>query len=302
MDTFAPASALRRFAPNATEAQILRERYGLSYHVSYCATADHQLGFAGKRILEIGGSLPREFVRECLGVASWVAIEYLGYWNTVDAVEHREGECGGHRLFQTPTIELAAATGSHLDTDYLVLNGGVEDAPSTLDNQFDAAFSIACFEHISRLPKALESIHRLLKPGGRLFTMFSPIWSAHDGHHLPAITDASGRQFGFWQSPIPPWGHLMATPSELYAYLLNHTDAAAAEEMVYYVYHAPHINRLFVEDYVRYFKHSSFAVKLCQPTFLTDMVPAAQAELERRHPGRAHFRNNGIAALLERSL
>ena len=32
---------------------------------------------------------------------------------------------------------------------------------------------------------AIKRMLQYLKPGGKLFTMHSPIWSAFDGHHLP---------------------------------------------------------------------------------------------------------------------
>lgn len=292
-----PAATAPHFAPTEIEAAAIKSRFQLSYHVPYCADADKLVGFRGKRVLEVGGSLPAGFVRDYLGAAQWTAVEELGYWRTVDGVE----KLADSPLQHPADARLEEATADLLDQDYVLLDGGIEQAPEALHGRFDLAFSIACFEHISRLPKALERIHRTLKPGGKLFALFSPIWSAHDGHHLPGITDATGRHFNFGRSPIPPWGHLMASPSELYRFLLDHTDAAAAEEMVYYVYHAPHINRLFAEDYVRYFKLSPFRIERCQPTFPTPLSAEAQSMLEARHPGHRLFSNNGFLAILEKT-
>ncbi len=292
----APLRTSATFAPTAAETAYLRQRFGLSYHVPYCVQADQLVGLRGKRVLEVGGSLPAEFVKNNLGVAQWTAVEELSYWRTVDQVE----KLTDSPLQQQADAKLTAATPDLLDQDYVLLDGAIEDAPDTLAGQFDVAFSIACFEHVSRLPKALDRIARLLKPGGQLFTMFSPIWSAHDGHHLPNITDRTGRTFVFGNSPIPPWGHLLAGPSGLYQYLLNHTDAATAEEMVYYVYHAPHINRLFAEDYVNYFQQSPLTVKVCDGTFPIDIPEKMQAELEKMHPDKTLFRFNGLLAVLQK--
>lgn len=218
-----PAVTARpEFAPSAAEADALRRAFGLSYHVPYAAKAAATVGFAGRRVLEVGGSLPPEFVHRHLGAAQWTAVEELAYW--------REVEKGGHKhygpLAKSYTRHLPEATAADLENHaYLLLDGAIEHAPAALDGAFDLAFSIACFEHVSRLPKALTAIHRLLRPGGKLFTMFSPVWSAHDGHHLPVITDAAGRSFVFNRNcPIPPWGHLLASPSELFAFLIEHTD------------------------------------------------------------------------------
>ena len=292
----APLTAPKTFKPTGPEIEYLKQRFNLSYHINYCAQADQLVGLRGKRVLEVGGSLPAQFVQQQLGVAQWTAVEELSYWRTVDRVEHL---CDSP-LQQAADAKLADAKPDLLDKDYVLLDGAIEDAPDALAGQFDVAFSIACFEHVSRLPKALDKIARLLKPGGQLFTMFSPIWSAHDGHHLPEITDRSGRTFKFDRSPIPPWGHLLAGPSGLYQYLCNHTDAATAEEMVYYVYHAPHINRLFAEDYVAYFQQSPLQIKICDGTFPTDIPAAMQAELEKMHPDKTLFRFNGLLAVLQK--
>jgi SAM-dependent methyltransferase len=294
----APLTAGETFAPTPTEIAALQARFGLSYHVPYSAHADELVGLRGKRVLEIGGSLPAGFVRDQLGAAQWTAVEELSYWRIVGQVENLTGS----PLQRPADSKLTSATPQLLDRDYVLLEGAIEDAPDALAGQFDVAFSIACFEHVSRLPKALDRIARLLRPGGQLFTMFSPVWSAHNGHHLPEITDRAGRTFKFDRSPIPPWGHLLAGPSGLYEFLCKKTDPAAAEEMVYYVYHAPHISRLFLEDYVNYFQQSPLQVKICSGIFPAEIPAKMQSELERLHPDRTHFRFNGLLAVLEKPL
>ncbi len=294
----APPAAGEIFAPTPAETAGLQARFGLSYHVPYCAHADKLVGLRGKRVLEVGGSLPVGFVRDHLGAAQWTAIEDLSYWRTVDQIEN----LADSPLQRRADSKVTAATAHLLDRDYVLLEGAIEDAPDALAGQFDVAFSIACFEHVSRLPKALDRIARLLRPGGQLFTIFSPIWSAHDGHHLPEITDRTGRTFKFDHSPIPPWGHLLAGPSGLYEFLCKQTDPATAEEMVYYVYHAPHINRLFLEDYVNYFQQSPLNVKICTGMFPSEIPASLQSELERLHPGRTHFRFNGLLVVLQKPL
>jgi len=183
----------------------------------------------------------------------------------------------------------------------LLLDGAVENSPVALDGQFDIVFSIACFEHLSRMPLALLAMFRLLKPGGLLFSMFSPIWSSHDGHHIPTIIDSTGQKFVFNKnSPISPWEHLICTPSQLFQRLLKKTDNTAAEEIVYYTYHSPRLNRLFAEDYLRYFAISPFKACKIVETFRSPPPKELQAELERYHPGNKYFANNGFLAVLHR--
>src|SRR3954470_15665690 len=78
------------FAPSGPELESLRATFNLSYHLPYAAKAAQQVGFVGKRILEVGGSLPPVFVRDSLGAAQWTAVEELSYWRTVEAGGHRK--------------------------------------------------------------------------------------------------------------------------------------------------------------------------------------------------------------------
>jgi hypothetical protein len=54
-------------AYNSERIEELKTQYGLDYHVEWALRARHDIGLKGKRILEIGGSLPAGFVFEELG-------------------------------------------------------------------------------------------------------------------------------------------------------------------------------------------------------------------------------------------
>lgn len=299
---FSPMSALSscpEFQPTPDQIGALQGKFNLSYHIPYAAQAAKEVGLAGKRVIEVGGSLPVEFVKEHLGVKQWTAVEELDYYrNTIGP----QRNCAP--LDYTFTKPLSDAIPKDLENnEYLLLDGAVENSPTGLDGQFDVVFSIACFEHLSRMPLALLAMFRLLKPGGMVFSMFSPIWSSHDGHHIPTIIDSAGQKFVFNKnSPISPWEHLLCTPSQLYQRLLRKTDSTAAEEIVYYTYHSPRLNRLFSEDYLRYFAISPFKVCKVVPTFNFNPPKELQAELERYHPGNKYFANNGFLTVLQRPL
>jgi hypothetical protein len=66
---------------NGEKLDQIRDKYNLSYHVNYLRECDNQCGLKGKRVIEIGGSLPKELVVGCFGVKQWIAIEDIGYWN-----------------------------------------------------------------------------------------------------------------------------------------------------------------------------------------------------------------------------
>ncbi len=65
------------------DPHLLKEKYGLTYHVPYALEAEKRIGLRGKRVLEVGGTLPRDLVLGELGVAQWVGIEYLGYYDDI---------------------------------------------------------------------------------------------------------------------------------------------------------------------------------------------------------------------------
>jgi cyclic pyranopterin phosphate synthase len=128
-------------------------------------------------------------------------------------------------------------------------------------------------------------------------------WKGTELENIPTIIDSAGQKFVFNKnSPISPWEHLLCTPSQLYQRLLKKTDSTAAEEIVYYTYHSPRLNRLFSEDYLRYFAISPFKVCKVVPTFNFNPPKELQAELERYHPGNKYFANNGFLTVLQRPL
>lgn len=275
----------------------LKQKYGLSYHINFAVLAQQLVGLADKRVLEVGGSLPPGLVLEDLGAQQWMALEEPDYWD--------ETLSTGLVLGTPPPMtgqrhRLQDATPEQLDRHNLRY-GRIEDLPPALHGYFDRVFSIAAFEHIHKLPQALDKMYAALRPGGRLFSLFSPIWSAHDGHHLPEIKDAVGNQYNFGRSPIPPWGHLLMRPMEMYDHLIGTgCDLAFARDVVYYVYTSNHINRFFLEDYLAIVARSDFKVEQATPIFPAQVPAEVQARLETLHPSRKDFSHDGLLLVLSR--
>lgn len=279
---------------------ILRfeQELGLTYHVSYALEAQKTVPFKDQRILEVGGCLPSELVIDYFGAAQWIGIEELSYWDEQpNQPDVHFGSPPDRSKLLGPLSEASAP--DTLPT-HGCLSGRVDDSPAAFNGAFDAIFSIAAFEHILNFPVALDAMFRCLRPGGKLFTMYSPIWSALDGHHLPRLVDKSGQVIDFHTPFIPPWGHLLMRPPQMYDHLLKHTDPETAGEIVYFIYHSPHINRLFTEDYVAFIKASPFEIEQLGVTFPNNVSEDLQAELQRLHPGRVNFANNGIILTLVR--
>ena len=281
----------------AADIASLQARFGLTYHIPFCEQASSLVGLAGQRVLEVGGSLPQALVLDEYRAAQWVSIEEAQYWDETLSTGHVQG---------TPPpvtetrLRLSDATPEALGRHQLLF-GRIEDLPRALHGQFDLVFSIAAFEHIAQLPEALERMRDALRPGGRVFALFSPLWSSSCGHHLPEIEDAQGRRYNFGQSPIPPWGHLLMRPMEMFDHLVaSGCDLPTARRIVYFVYQSPHISRHFLDDYIEIVQRCSLKPVVVAPVFEQALPPALQATLEARWPGRSRFAHAGLLLVLER--
>jgi len=171
--------------------------------------------------LEIGGAFPASLVIDHLGCNSWTAVEAPSY----------DAELGEANQFHRNTTEKQRLL--ELGQRYRHYYCNAEDLGVDHLNQYDLIFSIACFEHINRLPLALEKMLQYLKPGGKLFTMHSPIWSAFDGHHLPiGIPDRFDTQLPQQSYIFGPWGHLLQSRSQTFSDIRSRFDSAFAEEVI----------------------------------------------------------------------
>jgi len=304
----------KREGPEAQDMRVEVERrigiiesqlkYELTYHVPYAELCRKALGFEGKDILEVGGSLPKAYVFAQLKARSWSCVESPEY--ALFNKDQPNFSLNKNKGSNMPNISECTETGFK-DTklpqgQYNLFYANIEDLPEEHFSRYDLVFSIAAFEHIHKFPQALDKMYMALKPGGKLFAMFSPIWSAHNGHRLPDIRDKYGKLFNYSDSPIPAWGHLIMRPADLCQYLYRFTDKETADLMVYHVYNSPQINRFFTEDYMRFFRQSRFKIIKMEDTFFCKTQDKTQAILEGLYPGRSRFTNNGMQVILERPM
>ena len=142
----------------------LQQRYGLAnYHISFADTAQHKVGLHGKRVLEVGGSLPKDFVFNELGAEQWIAVEKIDYW---DELPKDKGKPDGTPPKEIPITRLTDVADFNTLNRYEVLSGGVEELPIALYEKFDVIFSVAAFEHIGLFPLALDKMFQALRGGG----------------------------------------------------------------------------------------------------------------------------------------
>jgi len=290
---------------NSENISECQKRFSLSYHITFANYCEQLIGFKGKDVLEVGGSLPQEFVLEWLNVKSWSAIETPEYDKAFSDLVILDGE--EFDLQATiAKIEKQKKLGfkNRKFDQYNLFLGEIENLPEEHYQKYDLIFSIAAFEHIHKIPQALEKMFAALRPGGKLFSMFCPIWSAHDGHHIPAVTDSHGVliERGSSNCPIPPWGHLTMSPPEMCEHLYQHTDKKTADLPVYYIYNSDHINRFFLEDYLNFVQQSSFSIEKVERIYPTSENIEIQETLKYLYPKNEDFLSNGLMLILSKPL
>jgi len=70
------------------------------------------------------------------------------------------------------------------------------------DDWFDFSFSQNAFEHIPDPEKALREMVRVTRPGGLIYLLFDPLWTADSGSHFLHLIGE-------------PWAHLIEDDSEI---------------------------------------------------------------------------------------
>lgn len=172
----------------------------------------------GKRVLEIGGSIPAELT-ESANVAQWISIDV-------------DEKLVGSRVTPGRGRSLALL----MDASSMGFAG----------SSFDVVFSGNAFEHILLFPEALAHVFRVLKPGGLFFTIFSPIWSGPDGHHTwihNVGSDGVDRPLVFSDHLFPDWEHLACTPDELKENLTIRYGGDLSRRMVDFIYRSNFLSR-----------------------------------------------------------
>lgn len=228
--------------------------------------ADRGIGLSGKHVLEIGGSVPPEAVRQ-LGVKHWTACD----------------------------LQPAAVDAG----DYTTLTADAKTLPLK-SSSIDAAYSVCAFEHFDRLAEVIAEAHRVLRPGACLFTQFAPIWSCPVGHHV-WLMDQGQPLVTFNDHVIPHWGHLLLSEEELFAFLTITRGADLARTLTDYVWREQYINRLFEGDFKRVVEESPFeVVKYEGWGGSTKLDKHVAAELASRWPLGGDFSAHGLRIVLRK--
>jgi hypothetical protein len=221
------------------------------------------------------------------------------YWKSINRRVEDDMEIDFHSF-----DEMAAAPRK----PYQIVTSPVERLPRSLYQKFDVIISMAAFNFVHRVGSALEKMYGALRPGGAAGIMAGQVWSSDEGNFFHTVEDSIGRAFSPYKlaghrDPIPPYGHLLMRPPEMYTYLTRFMDGNAAGDVVYQTYTHPRINRVFADDYAMYFHYSPFGRRgKVDSQLVQQNLPDLdlQKRLEALHPGRRNFNSRALVAYLQR--
>ncbi len=136
------------------------------------------------------------------------------------------------------------------------------------------------FEHVIGLDQVLAEMRERLKPGGRVYAGFGPLWNSPFGDH--------GRTKTFI-----PWGHLLFKESDL-IHRVNRTQ----KNPVTSIYELG-LNKMALADYRRVFDTCALKVVFLQVNVSSRLVSRIFS-LPRRFPVLQEYFSHNIYCILER--
>ncbi len=143
------------------------ERHGKWFIRSYFPNLELEL--RGKEILDLGCGCGGRTVSYREMGAAYVAGSEVRPENVEEACEFA-------RLKNVDNVEFFLAPAEHLPFP---------------DDRFEIVLSYDVFEHVENFEQSLREALRVLKPGGRLYAVFPPYYSATGGSHLQALVSFS---------------------------------------------------------------------------------------------------------------
>ncbi|MFH0903338.1 MAG: class I SAM-dependent methyltransferase [Pseudomonadota bacterium] len=262
----------------ARKALIVRGHDVEAYQLEAVESFQRRFPIAGKRILEVGADSGMRVMRMLRG---WGASEVIGI-NPSRTIW--DGQ---------PTKEI------RLDDSVRLLDAGACQIPFD-DASFHAVFSVATFEHIIGLDKALAEMRRVLRPGGVIFSSFGPLWSAGKGHHVNA--HAEGIEVHHHDpatNPLPDFSHLLLGREEMRLSLDKIVHPSIVGPIVEWVFECSEINRLFHYQYMAEFAASGLRLLSVHPQ-CDPVASQVRRILAFRYPAEQHFEVTNLEVMLGR--
>lgn len=109
-------------------------------------------------------------------------------------------EFGAKSVLGLDVIEEVGSEFTHPKVKYLC--EGAEDMRSIADESFDLVYCYATMEHVPNVEAAFSEMARVVRKGGVIYSLASPLWRSPGGHHMG--------EFLNW-----PWIHLVKSADEI---------------------------------------------------------------------------------------
>tara|TARA_B100000674_G_scaffold499410_1_gene545139 strand:- start:5053 stop:5946 length:894 start_codon:yes stop_codon:yes gene_type:complete len=266
-DLFEPVGfpeAIRRL--NEKSSEIDRDRpYGLSFgdlhHILDCY---HNVGLRGEYVFELGGCLEKSFVEECIKPEGWHSVTSdiydVDYQYNIDETSR-------------PSIENTV----NKSRNYYKSNLGIleyynQHSLHNSDRKFTRVFSVAAFEHLKLPSLMIEKAYEMCKQGALLYSYFTPVWSAVNGHH-----------WSYFPMILPPYIHLSLSHNEFIEWCRNELkmDLGESEIHAHQIYKSTRINRLSPREWNRVFENMSFRILALNLIGQKDLAELEPAKRER---------------------
>lgn len=225
--------------------------YGDLFHI---IDAFYTIGLRNYDVLEFGGQLSYKFIAECIRPRSWCSITldlYNSDYHYNDAILSREGISQTHSNAEFPYF----CTNLGLELIWQVSGFFSSNPP------FDRILSVAAFEHLRRPSFCLSQLSSLCRQETFLYSYFTPVWSAPNGHH-----------WSYSPFEIKPFSHLYYSYNEMIDYFLSFNSPfhsiSNAEKHAYFIYKSTRINRLLPLEWDKTFRDMPFKIIHVQPVQL----------------------------------
>lgn len=118
------------------------------------------------------------------------------------------------------------------------------DLPS---QSFDLVYSVATMEHVPDIAAGYAEMARLVKPGGAVYSVASPLWFSPFGHHMAGLEQH-------------PWIHIVFNEQQIADYVRKHAIDGISHN-VPYMMNPDFFNRRKASEYAAATKNIGLRVK-----------------------------------------
>lgn len=216
--------------------------YGLTYGDLYhIVEAYYLIGFRDQNVLEFGGSLPIEFINKYLRPNSWHSV-------TLDLYES-DYRLNDNEIIRDQVILKSLKKGNYY-TNLGLQELWLHQRAYGSEPYYTRIFSVAAFEHLRRPHICLKQLYDLCCVNTRIYSFFTPVWSAPNGHHWSECPIS-----------LPYYVHLYLNHQEFLKYFMDvqkESNYLLAELHAHAIYKSTRINRLTPPEWQECFSNSKF--------------------------------------------